>query len=703
MGALAIGASAWTATRAAAHDTQEAAAQDAYGAVAHVSRERGEAASTAHVHASEIASVPVRTAEDALRLVPGLTLVQHGSEGKGQQFFLRGFDAVHGMDLEVTVDGVPVNEWSNLHAQGYLDLGFVIPEVIQRVDVVKGPFELEQGAFGMAGTARYRLGVADADRGVRASYTAGSTLRQRLLLTYAPHEGNGEQFVAAEVMQDPSYGQRRAARRANLMGRVLLMDSAPRGQLALLLSSYVAEFELPGTLRLDDIAAGRVDFYDAYFQSGEGQSLRGLGALSYALDRAGHRVRASAYGGYRKLSLFDNFTGALVDPVNGDYRDQQHESAFFGANLHWTAPLSEELTLVSGVGVRGDKLAQRERPADGARVPVAPPERCEVDEEVDADACDTASVRRRALSGTQLLAHALLGLAYRPTRALRVEAGARADWVHVNVRDDIEAGNRRRGDAFALSPRAVASFKANRVVRLFAAYGRGLRPPEARAFTDHTPVRQGVSEESAGGGKPRMTQSHAVELGTRLRPIPTLGITVSSFATLINRESVFDHVSGLNLELNGTRRLGAELVGSLALLPWLSVSADATVVDARFRESGRRVPFAPRLTTGVRMVLQHPSGVRAGLRFVGVAPRTLPHGARGQALYMLDATLGYRRGWFDVHMALENLLFRELREGEYHFASYWSDRSSGAPSSIPTTQIVAGPPFNARLTLSVIF
>ncbi len=40
----------------------------------------------------DLAAAPLRTADDALRLVPGIAIVQHGSEGKARQFFLRGFD-----------------------------------------------------------------------------------------------------------------------------------------------------------------------------------------------------------------------------------------------------------------------------------------------------------------------------------------------------------------------------------------------------------------------------------------------------------------------------------------------------------------------------------------------------------------------------------------------------------------------------------
>ena len=52
-----------------------------------------------------------------------------------QNRFLRGFDADHGTDVAIDVDGLPVNMVSHGHGQGYADLHFMIPDVIERVDV----------------------------------------------------------------------------------------------------------------------------------------------------------------------------------------------------------------------------------------------------------------------------------------------------------------------------------------------------------------------------------------------------------------------------------------------------------------------------------------------------------------------------------------------------------------------------------------
>jgi outer membrane receptor protein involved in Fe transport len=123
--------------------------------------------------------------------------------------------------------------------------------------------------------------------------------------------------------------------------------------------------------------------------------------------------------------------------------------------------------------------------------------------------------------------------------------------------------------------------------------------------------------------------------------------------------------------------------------------------------SGNPVPLAPPWMGGLRAVATHDSGLRAGLRSWGWAPRPLPHGARGAPLLTLDATAGYRWQWLSLDVEFENLLDQRFREGEYHYASDWRAGDvpgvvpGVAPSVVPVLHSVAGPPLNARLTLTV--
>lgn len=77
---------------------------------------------------------------DIIRLVPGLVISQYQGGGKSEQYFLRGFDADHGTDVAIFVDGMPVNLRSHAHGQGYADLRFLIFETVRRIEAVTGPF-----------------------------------------------------------------------------------------------------------------------------------------------------------------------------------------------------------------------------------------------------------------------------------------------------------------------------------------------------------------------------------------------------------------------------------------------------------------------------------------------------------------------------------------------------------------------------------
>src|SRR4029450_2575933 len=92
---------------------------------------------------------------DVLRYVPGLILGQHQGGGKSEQYILRGFDADHGTDVALFVDGLPINLRSHAHGQGYADQHFVIPETLKQVDAFKGPYFVEFGDFATAGAFNF--------------------------------------------------------------------------------------------------------------------------------------------------------------------------------------------------------------------------------------------------------------------------------------------------------------------------------------------------------------------------------------------------------------------------------------------------------------------------------------------------------------------------------------------------------------------
>src|ERR1019366_7165933 len=169
-------------------------------------------ASDFRIRIEELKDIPRANASDVLKLAPGIMLQNEGGEGHAEQVLLRGFDAREGQDLELTVGGVPINEAGNLHGNGYADTHFIIPELIEGLRVLEGPFDTRQGNFAVAGSADYELGLER--RGLSAKYTAGSYGTERALLTCGPKDESVHTFAAAEVYKTDGYGENRGAQRA---------------------------------------------------------------------------------------------------------------------------------------------------------------------------------------------------------------------------------------------------------------------------------------------------------------------------------------------------------------------------------------------------------------------------------------------------------------------------------------------------------
>ena len=624
------------------------------------------------VTARQLELTPHKNADDLLRVVPGLYMSQHGSEGKGQQFFLRGFDAVHGSDIAIRVGGIQINELSNVHGQGYADLGFVIPETVGGIVSRKGPFDLEQGWFATAGSIDLDLSIPE-HRGKRVGYELGSTNRHRLVLVEAPEKGPAAEMIAANIMHDDGFGVGRGSEH----GSVIAQTELRAGKLRFrpLVVGYWSKFGEPGVVAIKDINAGYFDRFDAPAGELGGRSQRLLTGLGAQYSQGDDDVTASTHLGCRGLGIEENFTGFLDSAEYGDARRQMHRAVTASGRISWRHRVTPWLRALSGIEVVRDQIVQAEQRITGAGV---------------------VWREERALSASILSGSAWAGLEARKGR-WTATGGARVDTLAVTALDRLDPMRSGDGMASAVSPRLAIGWRSERATFSIAA-GRGQRPPEARAFTRRA-SRENMDTVVYDGGDPEVTSATALETGGELRwdKIST-GATV--FATWIDRESIFDHISGVNALLDGSRRYGVEAFVEASPLSWLALRGDLTAVDARFVETGNPIPGAPRLLASAeaRLDLKPWSAGLAG-RFLG--PRPLHHGATASSSTVLDAVGSYTRGRWTFALQIDNLLASSWNEGEYHFASWWD--TSTPRSEIPRVHLSPGRPFGARIGATVQF
>jgi outer membrane receptor for ferrienterochelin and colicin len=99
----------------------------------------------------EIEKMPIFHYLDIFKKLPGMYLRNYGEGDIADGIGMRGYPSGHVKDIGVFIDGVPVNVPNHSHTHGWADIGWLTPEMIERVEVIKGPFSALYGNFALGG------------------------------------------------------------------------------------------------------------------------------------------------------------------------------------------------------------------------------------------------------------------------------------------------------------------------------------------------------------------------------------------------------------------------------------------------------------------------------------------------------------------------------------------------------------------------
>ncbi|HEX8951669.1 MAG TPA: TonB-dependent receptor, partial [Polyangia bacterium] len=310
-----------------------------------VSRGPISAASSSTIRNQDFELRPKSSPNDLLRVVPGLVTAQHQGGGKADQIFLRGFDADHGTDVAIYLDGVPINLPSHAHGQGYADLHFLIPEAIERIDVIKGPYDARWGDFATAGA----INLVTRDRFDESSvqYTLGmlptignrAVASGRFVGVAAPSlpgwAARLHPWIAFEAAYDRGpFDTAEQLSRYNLFAK-LSYDLGPRTVVGLFFQAYGSGWIGSGQIPEREVAAGRLSRFGSEDPSEGGLGERQMATLFFRHRGGAHEVDATAYVTRYRMSLWNDFTFFLRDPVNSDEIEQDDARVFGGGKLAW--------------------------------------------------------------------------------------------------------------------------------------------------------------------------------------------------------------------------------------------------------------------------------------------------------------------------------------------------------------------------------
>ncbi|HKO16150.1 MAG TPA: TonB-dependent receptor [Gemmatimonadaceae bacterium] len=501
--------------------------------------ERAEPRAATHVNALTVRQTPANSPYDLLRQTAGVEVHQQGQgPGFASDASLRGFSSDHSTDLALWVDGVPVNEPVNGHAEGYNDWDVLFPGGIQDIDVIRGPTSALFGNFALAGVVNVR--TVERMRGTQATVSGGSFGRvEGMLMTGFDHGAAGGGVLGLRFQR--ADGFRPNDRYDVTQGHARLVhDLAPGVRIDGGVELYGGNWVSPGFLSEDEFVAHRYDVVSNASDGGFKRRAQERVSLSALLGNALWRTTVYSTQGRWQLYLTIPPAGGRFEGSGSQTEEEDHRYGFGATTaLTWSLPRGE-VTL--GGESRWDH-SHYENYFTTART------RDSVAELLQA----------RQLSGALFLqSHVNV------TDRLRVDAGARLDELDTRSTPD---GEPTASDGHALvSPKLGALLRLTPAVGVYANVSRGFRSTDGIIEDPTLPL---VTAWSYEGG---------LKLDHR-----ALTATATLFRMDVSNEQTFNPVTLESTSGGSSRRQGVELELRAPVTSLFTVDGDWTFLDARYR------------------------------------------------------------------------------------------------------------------------
>jgi outer membrane cobalamin receptor len=614
---------------------------------------------------------PINTAQDMMRMVPGLFTSQHQGGGKAEQMFLRGFDVDHGTDVAVSVDGMPVNMVSHAHGQGYADLHFLIPELVDKMSFGKGPYEIDKGDFATAGWAEFKTknyldhSFIKLEGGSYGYFRAVTGID---LLGNAGAARNEGAYVAGEYGYNRGYFNRpQDFNRINLTGKYTKQFSRDR-LLSITASGFKSDWDASGQIPERAIAEGLIGRFGEIDKEGGKTGRYNLNIQYTQAISRNETFKSNLWASYYDFSLYSNFTFFLNDSVNGDQIHQAEKRFLAGynaeyANTYYIGKLHTRTQV--GAGFRYDAT-------DGSEL---------------SHTRDMSEVLERIRLGdihqTNAFGYVNQTFFLRPN--LVANAGTRVDFFNHAYTDKLTSDQAKASIAnHAFSPKAGIYYNFSNSGRVYVNAGIGFHSNDTRVVVAHS-------------GKDVLPLARSIEVGTVFKLLPRMLVSAAIFRIDLDQEFVYVGDEGVVEPGGRTRRQGVDLSVRYEAAKWLYFDADFNYTHARARDaaSGQdNIPLAPRLTSiGGATVRQGAWSASLRYRHMGDRPANEDASTTASGYTVCDLAASYTHKKYELGFQIQNLFNTDWNEAQFDTET----RLRAEPAPVSEICFTPGTPFAIKL------
>ncbi len=622
----------------------------------------------------DLATNPVNNAQELLRRVPGLIIGQHAGGGKAEQIFLRGFDVDHGTDISLSIDGLPVNMVSHAHGQGYADLHFIMPEIIEQIDYGKGPYDAHIGNFATAGYVSFKTKDSPENSFFTSEFGSFNTHRTAGLLNLISTQ-NESAYIASEFLNsDGPFESTQAFNRFNFFTKYTKrMEN--NDQLSIWASHFKSRWDASGQIPERAVASGMISRFGAIDDTEGGQTSRSNGVLQYSkyLNKNSY-IKTNAYLSTSDFLLYSNFTFFLEDEVNGDQIKQREKRNLYGLNTEYNYQLSPsiyDLHFRIGSGIRYDDVNENELSNTVNRKQV------------------TNYLALGNVDETNVFGYADATIS---VGKFQLNTGLRVDHFNFLYQNDLMALYDIRSDNKTIvSPKLNLHYTINKNTQLFAKFGKGFHSNDSRVVIDQT-VRQ------------ILPAAYGVDFGGVFKPHRNLIINAALWYLQLEQEFVYVGDAGIVEPSGRTRRQGLDFGLRYQPASWLFMYSDLTLADPRSideAEGENFIPLAPTFTNTGGISVNIGTSITGGLRYrhIGDRPANEDNSIIAGGYTVLDFNLNYSYKKLILGVEINNLLNTEWNETQFATESRLRTESA----SVEEIHFTPGFPFFIKGKLTYMF
>ena len=585
----------------------------------------------------------VNSSQDVLRVVPGLFIAQHAGGGKSEQIFLRGFDADHGTDVNVSVDGLPVNMVSQAHGQGYADLHWVIPELVSKVDFGKGSYYADRGDFTTAGYVEFKTLSFLNKNMVKVEAGQFNTLRAVGMFNLLDNNDQGKNaFVAMEYFTtDGAFDNPQNLNRINLFARYNQAINS-HNMLSLTTSFFNSGWDQSGQIPQSSVEDGSLSRWGSLDPTEGGATSRyNLSAKLISQLNKGGTLNNQIYYSRYNFDLFSNFTFFLHDSINGDQIRQKEGRNLFGYNAVYDKSMSlakeNKIETQLGGGIRIDDINDSQLLRTKKRFEVI-------------DTTNYGDINEQNLN--------VFGKITWLKKKWMVNLGLRFDAFHFSYLDKTEVDRTKNTKTQAIiNPKLNVSFNATKNFQLYLKLGQGFHSNDARVVTRNDSL-------------PTLAKAIGADLGINWKPSPRVILNAAIWQMNLESEMVWSGDAGTWEPSGRTRREGIDFSLRWQLVDWLFFDADINYSLGRFvdePEGANYIPLAPEWTSTGGFTFNSIQNWSGSIRYRFMSDRPADESnsvtALGYAVFDTNVNYSYRNWTFGL--SAENLFNTEWNEAQF--------------------------------------